>query len=54
VTPGRPLRQNGEAFGDMGFMVEDPKDLHGALDAAMNHRISQASARKPQEFRRHS
>jgi len=27
-----------EAFGGKGFFVEDPKDLKGALDEAMNHR----------------
>jgi thiamine pyrophosphate-dependent acetolactate synthase large subunit-like protein len=49
-----------EAFG--GIFVEDPKDLKGALDEAMNHRdpalvnvvISQGAARKPQQFRWHS
>jgi 2-hydroxyacyl-CoA lyase 1 len=42
-----------------GFYVEDPKDLKGALDEAMNFRgpalvnvaISQGSARKLQQFR---
>ena len=51
-----------EAFGGKGFFVEDPKDLRGALDEAMNFRgpalvnvvISQGSARKPQQFRWHS
>jgi thiamine pyrophosphate-dependent acetolactate synthase large subunit-like protein len=51
-----------EAFGGKGFFVEDPKDLKGALDEAMNHRgpalvnvvISQGAARKPQAFRWHS
>ena len=45
-----------EAFGGKGFFVEDPKDIRGALDEAMNHRgpalvnivLSQGSARKPQ------
>jgi 2-hydroxyacyl-CoA lyase 1 len=40
-------------------MVEDPKDLRGAFDEAMNHprpalvnvRVSQGSARKPEDFR---
>jgi hypothetical protein len=27
-----------EAFGGTGFMVENPKDLRGALDEAMNHK----------------
>src|SRR5438045_3615211 len=51
-----------EAFGGKGFFVEDPKDIRGALDEAMNHRgpalvnvvISQGAARKPQAFRWHS
>jgi 2-hydroxyacyl-CoA lyase 1 len=51
-----------EAFGGKGLFVEDPKDLRGALDAAMkfpgpalvNVVISQGSARKPQQFRWHS
>src|SRR5712675_863897 len=51
-----------EAFGGKGFFVEDPKDLRGALDEAMNFRgpalvnvvISQGSARKTQEFGWHS
>ena len=45
-----------EAFGGKGFFVEDPKDIRGALDEAMNHRgpalvnivLSQGSASKPQ------
>src|SRR5271167_468236 len=51
-----------EAFGGKGFFVEDPKNLKGALDEAMNHRgpalvnvvLSQGAARKPQAFRWHS
>ena len=51
-----------EAFGGNGFYVEDPKDLRGALDEAMNFRgpalvnvkLSQGSQRKAQEFRWHS
>jgi 2-hydroxyacyl-CoA lyase 1 len=51
-----------EAFGGKGFYIEYPKDLRPALDEAMefdgpalvNIRISQESARKPQEFRWHS
>ena len=51
-----------EAFGGKGFFVEDPKDIRGALDEAMNFRgpalvnivLSQGSARKPQQFRWHS
>jgi len=51
-----------QAFGGRGFFVEDPKELRGALEEAMNFRgpalvnvmISQGSARKPQQFRWHS
>jgi thiamine pyrophosphate-dependent acetolactate synthase large subunit-like protein len=51
-----------EAFGGKGIFVEEPKDLKGALEAAMafkgpalvNVMISQDSVRKPQEFRWHS
>ncbi|HJQ56123.1 MAG TPA: thiamine pyrophosphate-binding protein [Vineibacter sp.] len=51
-----------EAFGGKGFFVQDPKDIRGALDEAMNARgpalvnvvISQGSARKPQAFAWHS
>ncbi len=51
-----------EAFGGKGFYVEDPRDLRGALDEAMNARgpalvnvkLSLGSQRKPQEFRWHS
>ena len=51
-----------EAFGGKGFFVEDPKNLKGALEEAMNFRgpalvnvvISQGAARKPQAFRWHS
>jgi len=51
-----------EAFGGKGFYVEDPKDLKGALEEAMNFKgpalvnclLSQGSARKPQQFRWHS
>ena len=51
-----------EKIGGKGFFVEDPRDIRGALDEAMNFRgpalvnvvISQGSARKPQQFRWHS
>jgi 2-hydroxyacyl-CoA lyase 1 len=51
-----------EAFGGKGFFVQDPKDIRGALDEAMNFRgpalvnvvLSQGSARKAQEFAWHS
>jgi 2-hydroxyacyl-CoA lyase 1 len=51
-----------EAFGGKGWFVENPKDIRGALDAAMkfdgpalvNVVISQGSARKPQAFAWHS
>ncbi len=51
-----------DAFGGKGFYVEDPKDLPGALQEAMNFPgpalvnclLSQGSARKPQQFRWHN
>ncbi|PYM30469.1 MAG: hypothetical protein DME15_19710 [Candidatus Rokuibacteriota bacterium] len=51
-----------EAFGGKGFFIEEPKDLKSALQAALdfrgpalvNVRISQESARKPQQFRWHN
>jgi 2-hydroxyacyl-CoA lyase 1 len=51
-----------EAFGGKGFYVENPKDLRGALDEAMNFpgpalvnvKLSLGSQRKPQQFRWHS
>ncbi len=51
-----------EAFGGKGFFVENPKDLKGALQEALNFRgpalvnvkISQGADRKPQQFRWHS
>src|SRR5579884_392078 len=51
-----------DAFGGKGFWVEDPKDLRGALDEAMNFtgpalvnvKLSQGSQRKAQQFRWHS
>jgi 2-hydroxyacyl-CoA lyase 1 len=51
-----------EAFGGKGFFVENPKELRGVLDEALNCRgpalvnvvLSQGSARKPQQFRWHS
>jgi 2-hydroxyacyl-CoA lyase 1 len=51
-----------QAFGGYGAYVEDPKDVRGALDELMNFpgpglvniKLSQGSARKPQEFRWHS
>ena len=47
-----------EAFGGKGFYVEDPKDLRGALDAAMEHDgpalvnvlLDPQAGRKPQQF----
>ena len=58
----RPLRPDDEAFGGTGSYVEDPKDVRGALDEAMNFpgpalvniKLSQGSQRKAQEFRWHS
>lgn len=51
-----------EAFGGKGFFVQDPKDIRGALDEAMNFRgpalvnvvLSQSSGRKAQDFAWHS
>src|SRR6201989_747166 len=51
-----------QAFGGHGAYVEDPKDLRGALDEAMNFKgpalvnvkLSLGSQRKAQEFRWHS
>jgi 2-hydroxyacyl-CoA lyase 1 len=51
-----------KAFGGHGAYVEDPKDLRGALDEAMNFKgpalvnvkLSQGSERKAQQFRWHS
>jgi 2-hydroxyacyl-CoA lyase len=51
-----------EAFGGFGAYVEDPKDLRDALNQLMrspgpglvNVKLSQGSARKPQQFRWHS
>src|SRR5206468_1569556 len=63
VHPNRPIVHvsGHDAFGGKGFWVEDPRDLRGALDEAMNFpgpalvnvKLSQGSARKPQEFRWH-
>ncbi len=47
-----------EAFGGKGWFIEDPKDLRGALDAAMafkgpalvNVKLHPNAGRKPQEF----
>jgi 2-hydroxyacyl-CoA lyase 1 len=51
-----------DAFGGKGFFVEDPRNLPGALQEAMNFKgpalvnclLSQGSGRKPQQFRWHS
>jgi 2-hydroxyacyl-CoA lyase 1 len=51
-----------KAFGGYGAYIEDPKDLRGALDEAMNFKgpalvnvkLSQGSERKAQQFRWHS
>ncbi len=51
-----------EAFGGKGFYVDDPKDLRGALDAAMafngpalvNVKLHHAAGRKPQQFTWHT
>jgi 2-hydroxyacyl-CoA lyase len=59
---GSPRPSPGQAPGGKNFFVEDPKNLEGALDEAMNSHgralvnvvISQGSARKPKQFRWHS
>jgi 2-hydroxyacyl-CoA lyase 1 len=51
-----------ESFGGKGLFVENPRDIRGALDEAMNHAgpalvnvvLSQGSTRKAQEFAWHS
>lgn len=51
-----------EAFGGKGFYVDDPKDLRGALDAALayagpalvNVKLHHAAGRKPQQFGWHT
>jgi 2-hydroxyacyl-CoA lyase 1 len=51
-----------EAFGGKGLYVEDPKDLRGALDAAMafdgpalvNVKLHHAAGRKPQQYGWHT
>ena len=51
-----------EAFGGKGFFVEDPKDIRGALDEAMNFRgpalvnivLSPRLGQKAAAFRWHS
>ena len=51
-----------EAFGGKGWYIEDPKDLRGALDAAMafpgpalvNVRLHPEAGRKPQQFGWHT
>jgi 2-hydroxyacyl-CoA lyase len=58
----KPPAFAGAGPGGKGFFVEDPKNIRGALDEAMNFRgpalvnivLSQGSARKPQQFRWHS
>jgi 2-hydroxyacyl-CoA lyase 1 len=58
LTIGARYDRMMEAFGGKGWYVEDPKDLRGALDAAMdfdgpalvNVKLHHAAGRKPQEF----
>jgi 2-hydroxyacyl-CoA lyase 1 len=58
VTRRRRYAEMTEAFSGKGSIVEDTKDLRGALDEAMNFRgpalvnclLSQGSAGKPQQF----
>ena len=62
LTVGARYDKMMEAFGGRGWYIEDPKDLRGALDEAMNFpgpalvnvKLSLGSQRKAQEFRWHS
>jgi 2-hydroxyacyl-CoA lyase 1 len=62
LTIGARYDKMMEAFGGKGFYIEDPKDLRGALDAAMafdgpalvNVRLHHAAGRKPQQFGWHT
>lgn len=58
LTIGARYDRMMEAFGGKGWFVEDPRELRGALDAAMdfdgpalvNVKLHHAAGRKPQEF----
>jgi 2-hydroxyacyl-CoA lyase 1 len=62
LTIGARYDKMMEAFGGRGWYVEDPKDLRGALDAAMafqgpalvNVKLHHAAGRKPQQFGWHT
>jgi 2-hydroxyacyl-CoA lyase 1 len=62
LTTGARYDKMMEAFGGRGWYVEDPKDLRGALDAAMaypgpalvNVKLHHAAGRKPQQFGWHT
>jgi 2-hydroxyacyl-CoA lyase 1 len=62
LTVGARYDKMMEAFGGKGFFVTDPKDLAGALEAAMkfngpalvNVQLHHAAGRKPQQFRWHT
>jgi len=62
LTIGARYDKMMEAFGGRGWYIEDPKDLRGALDAAMafdgpalvNVRLHHAAGRKPQQYGWHT
>jgi len=62
LTIGARYDKMMEAFGGRGWYIEDPKELRGALDAAMafdgpalvNVRLHHAAGRKPQQFGWHT
>ena len=62
LTIGARYDKMMEAFGGKGWFIEDPKDLRGALDAAMafpgpalvNVRLHPEAGRKPQQFGWHT
>jgi len=62
MTIGSGYEKVMEAFGGKGFYVDDPKDLRGALDAALAHdgpalvnvKLHHAAGRKPQQFGWHT
>ncbi|WP_428531756.1 oxalyl-CoA decarboxylase [Rhodopila sp.] len=62
LTIGARYDKMMEAFGGKGWYIEDPKDLRGALDAAMafdgpalvNVRLHPEAGRKPQQFNWHT
>lgn len=62
MTIGSGYEKVMEAFGGKGFYVDDPKDLRGALDAALayagpalvNVKLHHAAGRKPQQFGWHT